>query len=308
VGGFDGPFLGTEALAAGRVSRRGLRSGHETVYRDVYLPKGQRLTPVSRAVAAWLWSGRHATVAGLSAAALLGTRWIDADLPAELNRASGKGVDGILVHRDELPDDEICLVNGIRATTPARTAFDLGRRTGLIRAVIRLDALSRATGLQLFELDALVDRHRGARGMIQLRRVLGLVDDGAESPQETRTRLLLLDAGLPRPQTQIVACDGFGCPFARIDMGWERWRVGVEYDGAQHWTDPAQRTYDIDRLADLADRGWRIVRVSGDLLRYRPDVIVDRTCDALRAAGCPNSMLAAVECPLNARFSLDRVS
>ena len=30
----------------------------------------------------------------------------------------------------------------------------------------------------------------------------------------------------------------------------------------QHWTDPAQRTRDIDRYAELADLGWVIIRVN----------------------------------------------
>jgi very-short-patch-repair endonuclease len=74
---------------------------------------------------------------------------------------------------------------------------------------------------------------------------------------------------------------------ARIDMGWEDWKVGVAFDGAQHWTDPAQRTRDIDRLAELEARGWVIIRVSADLLRDRPEVVVARVRRALRAAGCP---------------------
>jgi very-short-patch-repair endonuclease len=84
-----------------------------------------------------------------------------------------------------------------------------------------------------------------------------------------------------------VVCDDFGYPFARIDMGWAEWKVGVEFDGAQHWIDPAQRTADIDRYAELAARGWVIIRVSTNLLRYRPAVVIARTCSALRAAGCP---------------------
>ena len=72
------PFLGTEALAAGAVTRRTLASRHDAIYRNVYIPKGQELTAETRAVAAWLWSGRNATVAGLSAAALHGSKWIDA--------------------------------------------------------------------------------------------------------------------------------------------------------------------------------------------------------------------------------------
>jgi hypothetical protein len=91
------PFLGTEARARGVVTRRTLRSGHDQVHRDVYIPKGEKLTPATRAVAAWLWSGRQATAAGFSASALYGTRWIDHQLPAELYRRNGKPVDGILI-------------------------------------------------------------------------------------------------------------------------------------------------------------------------------------------------------------------
>jgi len=116
--------------------------------------------------------------------------------------------------------------------------------------------------------------------------MLDLMDGGAESPQETRTRLLLVRSGLRKPQTQIVVRNRCGVPFARVDMGYEEYKVGVEYDGPQHRTDPARRTADIDRYAELGEIGWRMVRVSNDLLRYRPGVIVARTCAALTAAGC----------------------
>ena len=122
------PFIGTEALAAGTVTRRTLASRHDMVYRNVYLPKGVELTPDRRAVAAWLWSKRNATIGGMSAAALHGSRWIDAELPAELIRREACDVRGIVIHRGRLRDDEICVVHGMPVTTPARTAFDIGRR------------------------------------------------------------------------------------------------------------------------------------------------------------------------------------
>lgn len=298
------PFLGTEALADGRITRRTLRSRHELVYRNVYLPKGCGLTPVTRAVAAWLWSGREATIAGLSAAAMHGSKWIDSRLPAELNRAEACDVDGLLIRREKLLDDEICVVRGIPVTTPARTAFDLGRRKGLRTAIIRLDALANATNLQPEHIGAVTTSHRGLRGLVQLRRAVELMDGGAESPQETRTRLLLVDAGLPKPQTQIVVRDSFGYPLARVDMGYEEWKVGVEFDGQQHWTDPARRSADIDRRAELGALGWRMVHVSSDLLRYRSGVVVVRTCAALEAAGC--TWLA--ECGIDPRFLRRRVA
>jgi hypothetical protein len=280
----DGPFLGSEALAARVLTRHQLRTDFRAIHRNVYLSKGRALTPMNRAVAAWLWSDRRATLAGLSASALYRSKWIDDWLPAELNRTGRDKAKGIILHSDLLADDERCVRNGMSVTTPARTAFDLGRRKGLQTAVIRIDALARATELKVADVDLLVDRHRGARGIVQLRRALELVDGGSESPWETRTRLVVGSAGLPPVRTQIPVFDG-GCLIARIDMGWEEFLVGVEFDGAQHWTDPAQRTWDIDRLAKLEALGWRIVRVSADLLRYRPAVLIARIIDALRAAG-----------------------
>jgi hypothetical protein len=289
------PFIGTEALARGTVTRRTLLSRCEQVYRNVYVTKGEVLTPATRAVAAWLWSGRQATVAGVSAAALYGTEWIDPRMPAELYRRNGKPVDGIVIHRDELFDDETRLIRGIPATTPARTAFDLGGRGRRTSAVVRVDALANATNLQESDVQLLIDRHRGVRGLVQLREVLDLMDGGAESPQETRTRLVLVDAGLPRPRTQIIVHGNFGeRKYAKVDMGYEDFKVGVEYDGEHHWTNPQQYAYDIDRHAELLARGWLIIRVSAEMLRYRPDVIVARACAALQAAGAEWPVIAQV--------------
>jgi hypothetical protein len=283
-GGISWPFIGTEALASGALSRRALYGEHVAVYRNVYAPRGAEITALVRAQAAWLWSERQAVLGGMSAAALHGSQWIDASQPAELYRI-GDESDGILIRRGKLIDEEMCVVDGMVATTPARTAFDIGRQPGLTDAVIRIDALAQATELKRSDVQVIVDRNRGARGIVQLRRVLDLFDAGAESPLETRTRLALVGAGFPAPETQIVVRDEFGVPFARIDMGWAEWRVGVEYDGAQHWTDAKQRAWDVVRLAKLEALGWRIIRVSAAILRYRPRVIIERALSAMHAAG-----------------------
>jgi very-short-patch-repair endonuclease len=283
----DWPFRGTEALARGVVNRYQLRTRYDAVFRNVYVPKGQVLTAADKAIAAWLWSGRRATVAGLSAAALLGTRWIDANRPAELNQASQHKTKGIVLHSDQLWDDESCLIRGITVTSPARTAFDLARQRGLTTAVIRLDALMQSTRVKPTEIELIADRHRGARGTAQLRDALALSDAGAESPQETRTRLVLTSAGLRPQRTQIEIFNNFGGFVHRTDMGWDDWRVAVEYDGIQHWVDPDVRTNDIDWQAEAEDLGWRVVRVSANMLRYRQATIVSRTRMALRAAGAP---------------------
>lgn len=279
------PFVGTEAVHAGTFTERELRRSCTRVYRNVYQRRGSAFTARDRAVAAWLWSGKEAVVAGNSAAALLGAEWVDPHGPAELISDRKRPPPLIVTRNETLLAGETTMIDGVPVTSPTRTAFDLARRGGLQTAVIRVDALARATGITANDVEPLVAAHRGARGMKQLRRVLRLVDPGAESPQETRTRLVLVEGGLPRPQTQIVVRNDWGVVRWRIDMGWEDWLVGVEYDGPQHWTDPRIRANDIERTVELERRGWRLIRVSADLLRNRPDVIVDRARRALLAAG-----------------------
>jgi very-short-patch-repair endonuclease len=115
-----------------------------------------------------------------------------------------------------------------------------------------------------------------------LRNTLQLVDGGAESPQESRLRLLVVSHGLPRPETQIEFRD----LHIRVDMGWREWKVAVEYDGVQHWTDRRQRSWDIERIAMLESIGWTVVRVSAEMMS-RPRVVIERIRAKLRAAGCP---------------------
>lgn len=286
IAGMTELFLGSEALAAKAMPERAMRSLYESVYPGVYGSGDIELMARDRAQAAWLWSRRRAVVAGNSAAALLGAKWVDPALDAELIHDNRHPPAGIVVHTESLLRGEVVDVDGMPVTSPARTAFDIGRWTSSrLRAVQRLDSLVNATDVKVNEVEAVMADHRGVRGLVRLRAVLPLVDGGAESPQETRTRLALIDAGLPAPQTQIKVCDDYGDFVARIDMGYRDLRVGIEYDGPQHWTDPRQRERDIDRHAALSDLGWTIVRVSSDLLRYRQGTFIARVAAAMRAAG-----------------------
>lgn len=281
----DPLIVATDALASGLLTRRDLRRRYTKVHRNVYSRTGVDLSATDRARAAWLWSGRRATLVGHSAAAMLGSKWIPPESPPEVAHARRGVPNGILLRSNCFRPDELCTVDGITCTTPARTAYDLGRRIPLELGVIRIDALLNATRTDLRAVEAIAERYPGARGIRGLRRALELVDAGAESPQETRLRLLLVGAGLPRPMTQIPVRDEAGRVRRRIDMGWPTWKVGVEYDGEQHFTGPDDYANDIVRLEYLAERGWRIVRVSGRQLRYQGPSIVDRALRALVAAG-----------------------
>jgi very-short-patch-repair endonuclease len=89
---------------------------------------------------------------------------------------------------------------------------------------------------------------------------------------------------LPAPETQIEFRDEYGHPFIRIDMGWRKWKVAVEYDGVQHWSDRRQRSWDIERIALLEGMGLVVIRVTAEM-PTRPYVIIDRVRTKLRAAG-----------------------
>ncbi|HKP44887.1 hypothetical protein [Mycobacterium sp.] len=258
----DDLIVASEALAAGMVTRQTLRTRYIKVHYNVYARKGLELNAVDRARAAWLWSRRTATLVGHSAAAMHGTQWLPDDAPAEIAYARQPAPPGILIHRGTIADDEICLRQSIFCTTSARTAYDIGRRMSGDTAIVRIDALLNATRCTVEEVERIADRYPGARGMRSLRKALDLADGGAESPKETELRLLLVRDGLPRPVTQIRVGR------RRVDMGWPEWKVGVEYDGEQHWTNPGQHADDIERLEYLAAQRWIIVRVSARQLRY----------------------------------------
>jgi hypothetical protein len=94
---------------------------------------------------------------------------------------------------------------------------------------------------------------------------LELIDPGSQSPRESYLRLLLIDAGLPRPQTQIPVLGVDRVPVAYLDLGWPEYLVAVEYDGAHHQTDRRQYLKDIRRLEKLERMGWIIVRVVAEM-------------------------------------------
>lgn len=241
-----------------------------------------------RAHAAWVFAGSEAVLTGFSAAAVHGSKWIDPDRPAEVIRAGHyRSVPGLLTYNCQIEADEVAAIAGMRVATPARAGFDLGRRLPRVEAIVALDALCNATKLKPIEVAALAERHRGARGVKHLRAILRDVDGGAESPPETHTRLVIVDAGLPRPETQIGHVEADGWEWARSDMGWRQWRVLVEYDGEHHWTDRKQRAWDIERLARIEELGWTVVRVGADLLYDRPGELVRRVRTKLHAAGAP---------------------
>jgi very-short-patch-repair endonuclease len=272
------PFLGSEAIAGGKVSKATLRSHYTRIFRDVYVSPGTELTPAARAKAAWLWSRRKGIIAGFSASAVHGARWIDATRPAELIHDNRHRLDGLTVWGDRLEADEVEHIGEVPVTTPSRTALDLASWYPLNTAVAAIDSLARATSLKIADVELLASRYPGRRGIRRARAALELVDAGAESPKETWLRLVLRRAGVPPLQTQIEIYDDHGYLIARADMGWEDIRLAIEYEGDHHRTDRSQFARDINRYELLTKMGWIVVRVTA---KDRPADIVRRVKAAL---------------------------
>jgi hypothetical protein len=252
------PFIGSEAVASGRLSRYELRRYYRPIMPNIYLDKHIEPSLRQRVVAAHLWAQGEAVVSGLSASALHGAKWIDDDKPVELIWANARPPDGVITRKELLLENEIQRLHGLVVTTPERTAFDLGRRGRLDDAVARLDALARATHLKIEDVGKATARHPHTRGLRQLEQALDLVDAGAESPKETWLRLMLIRDGYPRPKTQIPVLSPDGRRRYYLDMGWEDIMLAVEYEGDHHRT--TRERFD---LRDRACRGYSPRRLAG---------------------------------------------
>lgn len=255
------PFIGSEALAAGRLTRHDLRTRFVAVHQDVYVARGTRPTAVLRAKACWLRSRRHGVLAGFSASAMHGSRWVGAELPACIIDTNRRPARAIVTWSDALEDDEICLIAGMRVTTAVRTAVDLACKFPEATAVTAIDALARATKMKVADIELAAQRHAGRRGIKQARTTIALVDRGAESPRETWLRLLVVHAGYPPPETQYPIYNEFGVLIGEVDMAWPDMKIALEYEGRDH-LDPDQLRKDILRVEEMTRTGWIVIRVT----------------------------------------------
>ncbi|MHA7650239.1 hypothetical protein ACX9NE_11375 [Mycobacterium sp. ML4] len=274
-------FKGNEAIERGELTRHELRRWYRPIFPGVYSPAGQQLSLRQRTEAAWLWSRRCGVVSGVAASALHGAQWVDADVPIELTWSVTRSPGGIVARNQLLADDEIRRVAGLPVTSLVRTAYDLGRLLPRGQAVERLDALIRATRVSPEAVLTLAERYPAARGIRRLRAVMDLVDGGAASPKETELRLLLIDAGFPRPVTQIPIVINYRT-FAVLDMGWPEFGVAVEYDGDEHRISRQRYAWDQKRLRKLQELGWILVRVIAEDTRVD---VLERVTRALVARG-----------------------
>ncbi|WP_456787686.1 hypothetical protein [Cellulomonas sp. P5_C5] len=134
--------------------------------------------------------------------------------------------------------------------------------------MVILDAALRA-GLDAAALAERVARASGRRGVARARTIVALADGGSESPWETACRFALLRAGFPAPETQVEVATRLGTYWG--DLGWEEWRVVIEYDGRTKYRSGAneQLVREKRRHDAIVEAGWHVIRVTRDDFRQR---------------------------------------
>jgi very-short-patch-repair endonuclease len=286
VPGWPVAFRGSAAIAAGLVTRGELRGKRfQRLFPDTYitLPDDGPPDLTLRSLAAYRYVEGTGVLSGYSAAEMLGASCGPWGAPAEVTvpRGGQRSPAGLLVHRTSLHPGEITQVKGLTVTSPVRTAYDLARRGDLVEGVVAVDRLA---NVHRFSPDLLLNfsaRYRGTRGNELVSHVLAHADRRAGSPMETRLRMLIVQAGLPRPEVQWVVQDERARTAVWLDLAWPDLMIGIEYEGQDH-TEPDQVLLDVGRYTGLVDGGWRIYRYTKFEILRRPDLIVAQLTRALK--------------------------
>lgn len=175
---------------------------------------------------------------------------------------------GLVVHHDRFADADIELVAGLPTFRLDHAVAEVLCRSPRWVALASLDqALAGRTDEQARRfVDAVgyrLSRRDNRRGTRQAEWLLPLGSTGAESPQESRLRLTVIEGGLPRPVTQHPIMSLSGEQLYRLDLGWPEVQLGAEYDGVD--AHDGREAYDAARDARLTERGWKIVRARKDV-------------------------------------------
>lgn len=192
-------------------------------------------------------------------------------------------VHGVVGHRNSHGSAHVVVVNGLRASSPVDTWRALAGILSLDDLIAAGDALVRRENppSTLVELADAVAGNPNRRGSRALARAFALVRERADSPRETRTRLLIVRDGMPEPMVNPKIVNEYGAFLGYGDLVYFAYKILIEYDGETHFSQK-QVYRDIERLDALAAAGWRIVRLNkthSDLM------VISKVKAALTAAG-----------------------
>jgi very-short-patch-repair endonuclease len=249
---------------------------------SLYVSKELTTDPIHRLDAARRRLPPAAAFSGLTAAWLHGLD-IQPCEPIEVTVPEDAGISGrsgIALRRSAFRKGDVVRVRGMPATSISRTVGELCLRLDLVEAVVLADEALHTGRLQLDALTSWAGGHAGHRGMRNLRRVLGFVDAAAESPMESRLRMVLVLGGLPRPKAQVTIRDRWGRALGRPDLYYAEHRLGIEYDGGSHRESLAE---DNRRQNRLLNAGVRLLRFTATDVLRNPETVVSQVQAELSA-------------------------
>jgi very-short-patch-repair endonuclease len=186
------------------------------------------------------------------------------------------------VRRSTLAKGDRVNAGGMPATSVLRTVGELCCRLSLIEAVVVADSALHSGAIRLQDMTRWAVANAGQRGIRNLRRVLEHAEPKAESPMESRLRMALVLAGLPRPKAQVPIHDRWGRVIGRPDLYYEEQRLGIEYDGATHRDSIADDNRRQNRLLNV---GVRLLRFAGADVLGNQESMVNQVRTALATAG-----------------------
>lgn len=164
------------------------------------------------------------------------------------------------------PLTDITVIDGLPVTRLARTLIDCAADLPRLEAVAAADQFLRA-GIDAGALAAALEALHGER-LRRANATLLAADPRSESPMESWTRCLISDAGLPAavPQLRVRTPNGRS---RFLDLGWEQWQVGVEYDGLGTHFSLAAEPSDRRRHQLLENLGWEVlVLTASDVMEH----------------------------------------
>ena len=125
------------------------------------------------------------------------------------------------------------------------------------------------------------------RGVTLARRAAAFVRTGVDSAMESRFRMLIVLAGLPEPEVNVIFRKEDGNWLIRLDLYYAAYRLLVEYDGRQHAEDTRQWRRDITRRETLDNMSIRLLIVTKEDFYDAPEQVLVRVRDALVERGAP---------------------
>ncbi|MDR7273758.1 DUF559 domain-containing protein [Catenuloplanes atrovinosus] len=273
------PFRGSHATAADLVTRRQLQSPRwHRLFHDIYV-RASEYTPDDHRMwcaAAALTLPAGGVISGPSAVFLWGAgspprgSAVTVTIPPSCSLRVQRG---LKVSRGKLLPEDLDSISGLPVTSPGRTAFDAGRLPDRRRAIMALDALLHRRLVTIEQLTALATARHGWRGVALFTTRLAEAEPLTESPMETLLRLLITDAGLPRPVAQHKILISRGAAPLRVDLAYPTLRIAIEYEGDHHRQRSVFR-HDIARQRRLEEAGWLVLRFTADdVLRTPADTI-----------------------------------